>query len=95
MVMLVNISGLSSPLGLVSAIRSNGTSLERLLVALRTEGPDVDPAEVQLTGLKLYRMGLRMQEPDAKLWPDSTKPVERVGKSILLFYSAPQSPVAR
>lgn len=44
--------GRSAMGGLLSAMRSNGISLERLLVALRTEGPDVDPAEVQLAGLK-------------------------------------------
>ena len=46
---------------------------------------------VQMTGLKLYRMGLRMQEPDTKLWPDSVKSSERVGASILLYYNAPQA----
>ena len=43
---------------------------------------------VQLTGLKLYRMGLKTAEPDTKLWPDSAKPVERIGGSILLYYNA-------
>ncbi|HTM47427.1 MAG TPA: glycosyltransferase family 39 protein [Bryobacteraceae bacterium] len=43
---------------------------------------------VQLTGLKLYRMGLRMEEPNTRLWPESAKPVERIGGSILLFYNA-------
>ena len=37
---------------LVRAIRTNGTELERLQVALRTESPDVDPPAVQLTGLE-------------------------------------------
>ena len=43
---------------------------------------------VQMTGWKLYRLGLRTQEPDTKLWPDSVKPSERVGASILLYYNA-------
>ncbi len=50
---------------------------------------------VQLTGLKLYRMGLRTQEPETKLWPDSVKPSERVGGSILLYYNASQAQNAR
>jgi hypothetical protein len=43
---------------------------------------------VQMTGWKLYRMGLRTQEPETRLWPDSVKPSERVGRSILLYYNA-------
>jgi hypothetical protein len=45
---------------------------------------------VQMTGWKLYRMGLRMHEPNTKPWPDFVTPVERVGGSILLYYSTPQ-----
>jgi hypothetical protein len=61
------------------------------------ENSDVDnPAPgwnaVQLSEWKLYRMGLQMQEPNTKVWPDVIKPVERVGKSILLYYIPPQAP---
>jgi len=50
---------------------------------------------VQVTGWKLFRMGLRMEEPETKLWPDSVKPTEHVGRSILLYYNAPQAQSAR
>ena len=45
---------------------------------------------VQVTAWKEQRMGFRLQQPDVRLWPDYTKPVERVGKSILLYYIPPQ-----
>jgi 4-amino-4-deoxy-L-arabinose transferase-like glycosyltransferase len=45
---------------------------------------------VQVTVWKAQRMGFRLQQPDVRLWPDFTKPVERVGKSILLYYIPPQ-----
>jgi 4-amino-4-deoxy-L-arabinose transferase-like glycosyltransferase len=45
---------------------------------------------VQVTHWKLYRMGLRLQEPNTKVWPDFVKPVERVGSSIYLYYIPPQ-----
>ncbi|MCU1272909.1 MAG: glycosyl transferase, family 39 [Bryobacterales bacterium] len=50
---------------------------------------------VQLTEWKLNRMGLRMQEPGTRVWPDFMKPTERVGTSILLYYVPPQSQNAR
>jgi 4-amino-4-deoxy-L-arabinose transferase-like glycosyltransferase len=45
---------------------------------------------VEVTVWKAQRMGFRLQQPDVRLWPDFTKPVERVGKSILLYYVPPQ-----
>ena len=50
---------------------------------------------VQLTEWKLYRMGLRMQEPHTRVWPDFVKPAERVGSSILLYYIPPRPGNAR
>jgi 4-amino-4-deoxy-L-arabinose transferase-like glycosyltransferase len=47
---------------------------------------------VEVTVWKLQRMGFRLQKPDVRLWPDFTKPVERVGKSILLYYVPPVKP---
>ena len=44
---------------------------------------------VGVTQWKVNRLGLHMQEPNARLWPDAAKPVERVGRSILLYYFAP------
>jgi len=45
---------------------------------------------VQVTGWKARRLGLLMQEPNTRVWPDFVKPVERVGSSILLYYTPPQ-----
>ncbi len=50
---------------------------------------------VQVTEWKSHRMGLRMQEPHARVWPDFVKPVERVGSSILLYYIPPRPGNAR
>jgi hypothetical protein len=33
--------------------------------------------------------GFGLQHPDVRLWPDFTEPVERVGKSLLLYYVPP------
>jgi hypothetical protein len=44
---------------------------------------------VQVTEWKEHRMGLKMQEPGTKVWPDFMKPTERVGRSILLYYVLP------
>ncbi len=49
---------------------------------------------VQVTEWKSHRMGLRMQEPHTRVWPDFVKPVERVGSSILLYYIPPAPPGA-
>jgi hypothetical protein len=46
---------------------------------------------VQVTEWKQYRMGLRLQEPGTKVWPDLMKPTERVGGSILLYYVLPRT----
>jgi 4-amino-4-deoxy-L-arabinose transferase-like glycosyltransferase len=45
---------------------------------------------VQLTEWKLYRMGLQLQEPGTRVWPDFKKPTERVGGSIVLYYVLPK-----
>lgn len=45
---------------------------------------------VEVTVWKEQRMGFRLQQPNVRLWPDYVKPVERVGKSILLYYIPPQ-----
>ena len=41
---------------------------------------------VEVTYLKALRLGLGDEHPEVTLWPDRTKPLERVGKSILLYY---------
>jgi hypothetical protein len=41
---------------------------------------------VEVTGWKETRMGLGDRYPNAILWPDRIQPLERVGKSILLYY---------
>ena len=51
-----------------------------------TEAPFPGWNAVQITGWKLQRMGLMMRAPNARVWPDFIKPVERVGSSILLYY---------
>jgi Dolichyl-phosphate-mannose-protein mannosyltransferase len=44
---------------------------------------------VSLTVWKEMRMGLFESNPEITPWPDKFKPVERVGKSILLYYFQP------
>ena len=44
---------------------------------------------IGVTVWKEIRFGLFSQYPQLKLWPDRYKPVERVGKSILLWYFPP------
>jgi hypothetical protein len=39
---------------------------------------------------KEQRLGLRMTRRDLRLWPDRYRPMERVGKTILLYYFPPQ-----
>jgi hypothetical protein len=41
---------------------------------------------VEVTGWKGMRLGLGDRYPKAVLWPDRIEPLERVGKSILLYY---------
>ena len=41
---------------------------------------------VQVTAWKESRLGLGDRYPQMTLWPDRTKPLERVGRSILLYY---------
>jgi Dolichyl-phosphate-mannose-protein mannosyltransferase len=50
---------------------------------------------VELTQWKLNRMGLPFGNFKGQTWPDLIKPTERVGRSILLYYIAPQQPAAR
>jgi hypothetical protein len=45
---------------------------------------------VQVTHWKLNRMGLAINDPNERTWPDVVKPTERVGRSILLYYVPPQ-----
>ena len=44
---------------------------------------------LSITVWKVARMGLMNEYPDAVLWPDTAKPVERVGKGMLLYYFPP------
>jgi len=44
---------------------------------------------VQATYWKRDRMGLMLDEPGARTWPDIVRPTERVGRSILLYYIPP------
>jgi 4-amino-4-deoxy-L-arabinose transferase-like glycosyltransferase len=44
---------------------------------------------VSITVWKVARMGLMLQHPDTRLWPDTVKPTERVGKGMLLYYFPP------
>jgi hypothetical protein len=41
---------------------------------------------VEATCWKELRLGLGDEHPEVTLWPDRAKPLERVGKSILLYY---------
>jgi hypothetical protein len=56
-----------------------------------------DPAQpqagwtaVHLTMLKVTRLGLMFDRPEIDPWPNRFKPVERVGKGIVLYYFMPQ-----
>jgi hypothetical protein len=42
---------------------------------------------VEATCWKELRLGLGDDHPEVTLWPDRIKPLERIGKSILLYYS--------
>jgi hypothetical protein len=53
------------------------------------EGPAPGWNAVSLSEWKLYRLGLQTRRSDVHLWVDDAKPVEMVGKSIMLFYFAP------
>jgi hypothetical protein len=44
---------------------------------------------VSLTVLKSVRLGLNKDHPEIRLWPDSIKPTERIGKGVLLWYFPP------
>jgi hypothetical protein len=50
---------------------------------------------VKVTHWKLYRMGLPVDDPNGRTWPDVVKPTERVGRSILLYYVPPQPAAGR
>ncbi len=45
---------------------------------------------VSLTMLKLNRMGLKREHPEYQMWTERMRPVERVGKGVLLYYAAPR-----
>lgn len=55
------------------------------------DGPTPGWNAVQITQWKLYRLGLQMNDPTAKTWPDLIPPTERIGKSILLYYIPPDA----
>ena len=44
---------------------------------------------VSMADWKIYRFGLLNRHPNYKLWPDRYQPVEKVGKTILLYYFPP------
>jgi hypothetical protein len=50
------------------------------------QNPSPGWSAVEVTGWKGTRMGLGDRYPKAILWPDRVPPLERVGKSILLYY---------
>jgi hypothetical protein len=43
---------------------------------------------VSLTMLKLSRLGTRARFPDMVIWTDQTRPTERIGRGILLYYNS-------
>ena len=53
------------------------------------EGPSPGWNAVGLSHWKLYRLGLQLQDIHERVWVDDLRPVEQVGKSILLFYVSP------
>jgi 4-amino-4-deoxy-L-arabinose transferase-like glycosyltransferase len=59
------------------------------LVNTRPRRPEVGWNAVSLTYWKAYRLGLIDKHPEWSLWPDRESPVERIGKTILLYYFLP------
>jgi len=57
------------------------------IVPLDPRGPRPGWNAVSLTMLKLTRMGTRETHPGMTIWTDRAKPVERVGRGILLYYN--------
>jgi hypothetical protein len=56
---------------------------------LDPNGPAPGWNAVSLTMLKLFRMGLKQEHPEFQLWTARMRPVERVGKGVLLYYAPP------
>jgi hypothetical protein len=48
--------------------------------------PNPGWSAVSVTCWKIVRLGLGEEHPEVTLWPDRIQPLERVGKSILLYY---------
>ena len=57
----------------------------------------VEPAPgwnaVSLSMLKVRRLGLGLERPDIRPWPERIEPGERVGKGVLLYYFPPGRPI--
>jgi hypothetical protein len=60
------------------------------ILPLDPRGPRPGWNAVSLTKQMLTRMGTREKFPNMQLWTDRATPVERVGKGMLLYYSAVQ-----
>lgn len=67
---------------------------EHLLPTITTaylDHPSTGWNALGLTVLKTFRLGLYDNHPEIKLWPETMRPTERVGKSIFLWYVPPDS----
>jgi hypothetical protein len=60
-----------------------------LLTQLDVMNPSPGWYAVSLTALRERRLGLYSSNPNLELWPDRIKPLEKVGKSILLWHFLP------
>jgi hypothetical protein len=57
------------------------------LLQLDPRAPHPGWNAVSLTLLKYTRMATRKKDPNMRIWTDYTKPTERVGRGILLYYN--------
>ena len=60
-----------------------------------TDAPAPGWNAVEVGYWKRDRMGLMLERPGERTWPDFLKPTERVGRSILLYYVPPQPAAGR
>jgi hypothetical protein len=72
------------PMILTDLERNHGFPPVRDKVGVLRPSPGWNAVEV--TYWKEFRLGLTDKHPEATLWPDRFKPLERVGKSVLLYY---------
>lgn len=79
--------------GIIESEKEHG--MPRLIRRMDVNFPNPGWTAVSLTLLKAKRFGLSEQDTVTIPWPERYQPVERVGKSILLYYVSPTAIPAR